>query len=224
MSRQAAEIWQEFQARGKITKEKRELWDAYHSAEAIPDLEDLKEVYHVDFVESFDTIYMVPTLETTVGVKNNYDIKCDMKKPMMSSPELNLEKILIIQILKMFYEGEDSARNVRDLIGRTQILNEFTNFCDQESKQFPNDSLSIEDSEYSPQFIDAIERWNSAETGEPEDANKSTRYGLLTKAINFLKKEEIITENKDAGTIHITEKAQCLVPYILSKSRQSILS
>ena len=75
-------------------------------------------------------IYMVPTQDNDLFLKNNIDYRSDIKAGNdVRTRDLYLLNYLAIYILYIFFKGEGSEALVTDFITKEELIKEFTDHC-----------------------------------------------------------------------------------------------
>ncbi len=232
MNEISAKIFQELQYHGKLKRENKTLWDAHKSNYDIQqEVEMLCNVYNYDLVECFETIYMIPALDATVGIKSNADIKLTAGYQNMSSENLNIMYFIVVFILMEFFSGEDAREPVLTFIIKSELLERFNEFCQNAEREhaeaLAKGNNDLEDDKYSNAFIDICMSWGAKPQKNVEkDADKAlkdrtigNKEGMLNLAITFMKRENLIIDDPIGETIRPSQKCIDLMPYFLSKQR-----
>lgn len=215
MNRNTVEVFHALMKKGWIDRrEDAVMWSFAEDPEVLEELEDFKEVMGIDLFRAGDRLYMIPTQENDLFLKNNVDFRADISTQARSR-ELYMLNYLAIYLIYLFFSGEGRDPRCRDFITKEEFIAQFTSHC----KSVEAAGVEGEDKEkdYSTNFIQLASGWLSKIDG-PEDSTKlDCKYGLVNKLLIKFRKDEIF--DVEDGQIKPTRKMRDLMPYFLRKDR-----
>lgn len=218
MNREALEVFHGLMKRGWIDRrEDPQLWSYAQKADVQEDLEDIKAVMGVDLVRTIERLYLVPTQDNDLFLKNNQDYRRDIRADnSVRNRDLYLMNYLAIYLIYVFFNVESSNQLWRDVISKEEFISLFTDHC----KQVESEELTgAEDTpDYSENFIQLAQGWMSKLDGEPDSQKFDCKYGILNRILAKFKIDEIFDVGDD-GLIRPTRKTKDLMPYFLRKER-----
>ncbi len=218
MNREALEVFHGLMKRGWIDRrEDPQLWSYAQKADVQEDLEDIKAVMGVDLVRTIERLYLVPTQDNDLFLKNNQDYRRDIRADnSVRNRDLYLMNYLAIYLIYVFFNVESSTKLWRDVISKEEFISLFTDHC----KQVESEELTgAEDTpDYSENFIQLAQGWMSKLDGEPDSQKFDCKYGILNRILAKFKIDEIFDVGDD-GLIRPTRKTKDLMPYFLRKER-----
>ena len=104
--------------------------------DARDELDQMGKELGFEIIQAQDRIYMVPTQDNDLFLKNNVDYRSDIKaNNEVKSRDLYLLNYLAIFILFTFFKGEGSDALVRDFITKEELIKEFTEHCENVVKK-----------------------------------------------------------------------------------------
>ena len=167
-----------------------------------------------------DRLYIVPTQENDLFLKNNVDYKRDIKGTNdFRLPDLYLLNYLAVYLLYLMYKGEGENPRCREYIEINDFIKLFNNHC----KEVVNKSKTLDKEElqkiYSENFIQLAENWLAKAEKKIDDIKAfNSKRGFVEKLILKLKADELI-KIENESQIKSTRKLDDLMPYFLRKER-----
>lgn len=218
MNRQTIEVFHGLMKKGWIDRrEDAVLWAGAQETEVWEELEDFKAVMGIDLVRAGDRIYLIPTQENDLFLKNNQDYKRDIRTDnSIRKRDLYLMNYLSIYLIYLFFGGEGSDPQCREFISKEEFISQFTEHCKQVEAMEIVDSGQVPD--YGENFIQLAQNWMSKLDGEPDSQKFDCKYGILNRILAKHKIDEIF-EIGDDTLIRPTRKMKDLIPYFLRKDR-----
>ena len=218
MKRETAEVFHGLMKRGWIDRrEDSVLWSYAQDIDVQEELEDFKAVMGFELIPAGDRLYMVPTQDNDLFLKNNQDYRRDIRADnSVRNRDLYLMNYLSIYLIYVFFNGEGSTPLRRDFISKEEFIAQFTDHCRQTGATELSGSEDTPD--YSENFVQLAQGWMSKLDGDPESQKFDCRYGILNRILSKFKTDEIF-EVGDDGLIRPTRKMKDLMPYFLRKDR-----
>lgn len=218
MNRQTIEVFHGLLKKGWIDRrEDAVLWASAQEVEVQEELEDFKSVMGIDLVRAGDRLYLIPTQDNDLFLKNNQDYRRDIRADnSIRNRDLYLMNYLSIYLIYVFFGGEGSDPQCREFISKEEFISQFTEHCKLvESAEITG---SEEAPDYSENFIQLAQGWMSKLDGESSSQKFDCRYGILNRILTKCKIDEIFDEGDD-DLIRPTRKMKDLMPYFLRKDR-----
>lgn len=215
MNRNTIEVFHALMKKGWIDRrEDAVMWAFAEDPEVLEELEDFKEVMGIDLYRSGDRLYMIPTQDNDLFLKNNVDFRMDISTQARSR-ELYMLNYLAIYLIYLFFSGEGRDPRCRDFITKEELIAQFTNHC----KMAEAAGIEGENKEkdYSANFIQLASGWLSKIDGAEDSTKLDCKYGLVNKLLIKFRKDEIF--DVEDGQIKPTRKMRDLMPYFLRKDR-----
>lgn len=218
MNRKTIEVFHGLMKKGWIDRrEDAVLWAASQDTEVWEELEDFRTVLGIDLVRAGDRIYLIPTQDNDLFLKNNHDYKRDIRADSsIRKRDLYLMNYLSIYLIYLFFGGEGSDPQCREFISKEELISQFTEHCKQVESIEIVSSEDIPD--YGENFIQLAHNWMSKLDGEADSQKFDCKYGILNRILNKYKIDEIFELGDDA-LIRPTRKMKDLIPYFLRKDR-----
>lgn len=219
MNRKTVEVFHSLMKRGWIDRREDSLiWSYAEDTDVMEELEDFKAVLGIDLVPAGDRLYLIPTQENDLFLKNNADFRRDIHDSTVRSRDLYLMNYLAIYLIYLFFSGEGNDPLCRDFISKEDFISQFTQHCNSVAG---SDLTEGEDTpDYSENFIRLAEVWMSKIDGSPDSQKIDTRYGILNRILSKFKTDELFSLDDD-DRIRPTRKLKDLMPYFLRKERIS---
>ena len=216
-------LFHELMKKGWIDRnENALLWNDTGDAHAMDELVLMGQELGFEIVQAQDRIYMIPTQDNDLFLKNNMDYRSDIKASNdIRKRDLYLLNYLAIYILYLFFKGEGNSALVRDFITKEELIENFTEHCQAVTRESVNDEDSAED--YSENFHMLASDWLSKKEGDSSSRKLEDRYGVINKILLKFKADELFIEN-EIGKIVPTKKTKDLMPYVLKKDRVSMIN
>ena len=218
MNNSALKLFHELMKKGWIDRNDNSLmWNLVEDNEARDELDQMGIELGFEIIQAQDRIYMVPTQDNDLFLKNNVDYRADIKATNeVRSRDLYLMNYLAIYILFIFFKGEGVDALTRDFTTKEELIKEFTKHCQDVTR----DDIDKDDKtdDYSENFHMLAEDWLSKKEGEITSKRIDDRYGVVNKILLKFKADELFLED-EGGRIRPTKKAKDLMPYVLRKDR-----
>lgn len=159
MNNSALKLFHELMKKGWIDRNDNSLmWNLVEDNEARDELDQMGIELGFEIIQAQDRIYMVPTQDNDLFLKNNVDYRADIKATNeVRSRDLYLMNYLAIYILFIFFKGEGVDALTRDFTTRKlddELKAEI--ISDQEKKKVHRVAKFEE-------FVSSIEAGDSAE-------------------------------------------------------------
>lgn len=221
MNRETVEVFCALLKRGWIDRRENSLmWSSYDDIEVQEELENFKSVVGFDLFRSGDRVYMIPTQDNDLFLKNNIDYRKDIKATSeVRTRDLYLLNYLAVYLIYLFFNGDGNDPQCRDFITREDFLEKFTVHC----KTVEKDGLDGESKkdDYSDNFVQLAKSWLSKTDGDAASAKYDCKNGILNRILLKFKADELFEEEN--GIIRPTRKTIDLMPYFLRKDRVSAI-
>ena len=218
MNRKTVEVFHALMKKGWIDRrEDPVMWSAADDIEVQEELEDFKSVLGIDLHRAGERLYMIPTQENDLFLKNNMDFRRDIKADnSIRMRDLYLLNYLSIFLIYLFFSGEGSDPLCREFISKEDLVAQFTEHC----KSVENYSLEGDEKEadYSENFLQLATAWLGKIDGDSVSQKFDHRYGIVNRIMNKYKNDELF-DISDDDLIRPTQKLKDLMPYFLRKDR-----
>ena len=215
MNRNTVEVFHALMKKGWIDRrEDAVMWSFAEDPEVLEELEDFKEVMGIDLHRAGDRLYMIPTQENDLFLKNNVDFRADISTQARSR-ELYMLNYLAIYIIYLFFSGEGRDPRCRDFITKEELIAQFTSHCKSVEAAGVEGENKVKD--YSANFIQLASGWLSKIDGAEDSTKLDCKYGIVNKLLIKFRKDEIF--DVEDGQIKPTRKMRDLIPYFLRKDR-----
>ena len=166
------------------------MWNLVEDNEARDELDQMGIELGFEIIQAQDRIYMVPTQDNDLFLKNNVDYRADIKATNeVRSRDLYLMNYLAIYILFIFFKGEGVDALTRDFTTKEELIKEFTKHCQDVTR----DDIDKDDKtdDYSENFHMLAEDWLSKKEGEITSKRIDDRYGVVNKILLKFKADEL---------------------------------
>lgn len=218
MNRKTVEVFHALMKNGWIDRrEDQIIWSYAEDVEIQEELEEFKAVMGIDLFRAGDRLYLIPTQENDLFLKNNVDYRRDIKADnTVRARDLYLMNYLSVYLIYLFFSGEGSDPLCRDFISKEDFVSLFTEHC----KSVEKASLDGDDKErdYSDNFRQLASAWLSKLDGEFTSQKFDNKYGIVNRILNKYKTDELFDVGED-DSIRPTRKLKDLMPYFLRKDR-----
>jgi hypothetical protein len=218
MNRKTVEVFHALMKNGWIDRrEDHIIWSYADDVEIQEELEEFKAVMGIDLFRAGDRLYMIPTQDNDLFLKNNVDYRRDIKADnTVRTRDLYLMNYLSIYLIYLFFNGEGSDPLCREFISKEDFVALFTDHC----KSVEKTSLEGDDKEqdYSDNFRQLASAWLSKLDGELSFQKFDNKYGIVNRILNKYKTDELFDVGDD-DLIRPTRKMKDLMPYFLRKDR-----
>lgn len=221
MNQASLKMYHELMKKGWIDRNNNSLlWNYVEDADARDELDQMGKELGFEILQAQDRIYLVPTQENDLFLKNNVDYRADIKASNdVKSRDLYLMNYLAIYILYLFFKGEGADAQVRDFILKEDLLKEFTEHCNNTTQKGVDGEDKTED--FSENFYMLAQDWLSKKEGDPASRRIEDRYGVINKILLKFRADELFVEAD--GVIRPTKKTKDLMPYVLRKDRVQMI-
>ena len=219
MNRKTVEVFHALMKNGWIDRrEDHIIWSYADDVEIQEELEEFKTVMGIDLFRAGDRLYMIPTQDNDLFLKNNVDYRRDIKADnTVRTRDLYLMNYLSIYLIYLFFNGEGSDPLCREFISKEDFVALFTEHC----KSVEKTSLEGDDKEqdYSDNFRQLASAWlGKLGNGDPTSQRFDNKYGIVNRILNKYKADELFDVGED-DLIRPTRKMKDLMPYFLRKDR-----
>ena len=218
MNRKTVEVFHALMKNGWIDRrEDHIVWSYADDVEVQEELEEFKAVMGIDLFRAGDRLYMIPTQDNDLFLKNNVDYRRDIKADnTVRTRDLYLMNYLSIYLIYLFFNGEGSDPLCREFISKEDFVALFTEHC----KGVEKTSLEGDEKEqdYSENFRQLASAWLSKLDGEVGSQKFDNKYGIVNRILNKHKADELFDVGED-DLIRPTRKMKDLMPYFLRKDR-----
>ena len=223
MNKSALKLYHELMKKGWIDRDDNSvLWSFVEDPEARDELDQMGAELGFEIVPAQNRIYMVPTQDNDLFLKNNIDYRSDIKAGNdVRTRDLYLLNYLAIYILYTFFKGEGPEALVRDFITKEELIKEFTDHCLSVTQKGVDGEDKAED--FSESFYMLAEDWLGKKEGDPASRKVDDRYGVVNKIILKLRADDLFVEGDD-GRVAPTKKTKDLMPYVLRKERVQVIN
>ena len=223
MNKSALKLYHELMKKGWIDRDDNSvLWSFVEDPEARDELDQMGAELGFEIVPAQNRIYMVPTQDNDLFLKNNIDYRSDiMAGNDVRTRDLYLLNYLAIYILYTFFKGEGPEALVRDFITKEELIKEFTEHCLSVTQKGVDGEDKAED--FSESFYMLAEDWLGKKEGDPASRRVDDRYGVVNKIILKLRADDLFVEGDD-GRVAPTKKTKDLMPYVLRKERVQVIN
>ena len=223
MNKSALKLYHELMKKGWIDRDDNSiLWGFVEDPEARDELDQMGAELGFEIMPAQNRIYMVPTQDNDLFLKNNIDYRSDIKAGNdVRTRDLYLLNYLAIYILYTFFKGEGPEALVRDFITKEELIKEFTDHCLSVTQKGVDGEDKAED--FSESFYMLAEDWLGKKEGDPASRKVDDRYGVVNKIILKLRADDLFVEGDD-GRVAPTKKTKDLMPYVLRKERVQVIN
>ena len=223
MNKNALKLYHELMKKGWIDRDENSvLWSFVEDPEARDELDQMGAELGFEIMPAQNRIYMVPTQDNDLFLKNNIDYRSDIKAGNdVRTRDLYLLNYLAIYILYIFFKGEGSEALVIDFITKEELIKEFTDHCLSVTQKGVDGEDKAED--FSESFYMLAEDWLGKKEGDPTSRRVDDRYGVVNKIILKLRADDLFVEGDD-GRVAPTKKTKDLMPYVLRKERVQVIN
>lgn len=217
MKKQTVEVFHALMKRGRIDRsENVDVWRIYENPDVQEELETMKDGLGFELIRSGDRVYLVPTQDNDLFLKNNVDFRKDISaNNEVRTRDLYLMNYFSIYLLYLFYHGEGTDPRCREFISREDAVREFSDHCRACLKGAEN----AERKDYSDNFLQLANTWLSKTDGAADSMKFGERYGILNRLLVKFNAEHDDLFYMESGNIHPSRKLDNLMPYFLRKER-----
>lgn len=215
-------LFHEMMKKGWIDRnENTLLWNHAEEPAVRDELDQMGKELGFDIVPAQDRIYLVPTQDNDLFLKNNVDFRSDVNASEARNRDLYLLNYLAIYLLFLFFKGEGNDAQVRDFITKEEWIREFTDHCQTVTREGVGDEDKSDD--YSDNFLMLAEDWLSKKEGSEISRKLEDRYGIVNRILSKFRADDLFVES-EGGKITPTKKTKDLMPYVLRKDRVQMIN
>lgn len=217
MKKQTVDVFHALMKKGWIDRsENADIWRYYEDTDVQEEMETMKDGLGFELIRSGDRIYLVPTQDNDLFLKNNVDFRKDISaNNEVRTRDLYLMNYFSIYLIYLFYHGEGSDPKCREFISREDVVKEFSDHC----RACIKGADSAEQTDYSDNFIQLANAWLSKTDGAIESLKFNERYGILNRLLIKFNAEHDDLFYLESGNIRPSRKLDNLMPYFLRKDR-----
>ena len=217
MKRQTAEVFHALMKKGWIDRsENIDIWRYYEDPEVLEELETMKEELAFELIRSVDRVYLVPSQDNDLFLKNNVDFRKDISaNNEVRTRDLYLMNYFSMYLLYLFYHGEGTDPKCREFISKEDAIREFSDHC----RACVKGAEAAEQTDYSDNFLQLAHSWLSRTDGAADSMKFGERYGILNRLLVKFNAEHDDLFYLESGNIRPSRKLDNLMPYFLRKDR-----
>ena len=223
MNKNALKLFHELLKKGWVDRDEHSvLWSLVEEAQTRDELDQMGTELGFEIVPAQNRIYIVPTQDNDLFLKNNVDYRSDIKATSdVRARDLYLLNYLAVYILYLFFKGEGAEALVRDFITKEEIIKEFTEHCRGVTQKGIDGDNKTES--FSENFYMLAEDWLGKKEGDPGSRRIEDRYGIVNKILLKFRADDLFVEYDD-GRLKPTKKTTDLMPYVLRKERVQMIN
>ena len=217
MKKQTVDVFHTLMKKGWIDRsEHADAWKYYEDPEVQEELETMKDGLEFDLIRSGDRIYLIPTQDNDLFLKNNIDFRKDISaNNEVRTRDLYLMNYFSVYLLYLFYHGEGTDPRCRAFISRADAIKAFSEHC----RACVKGAESVEQTDYSDNFLQLANTWLSKIDGAPDSMKFGERYGILNRLLIKFNAEHDDLFYLESGNLRPSRKLDDLMPYFLRKDR-----
>ena len=216
MNRKTVEVFHALMKNGWIDRrEDHIIWSYADDVEIQEELEEFKAVMGIDLFRAGDRLYMIPTQDNDLFLKNNVDYREDIKTEARTR-DLYLLNYVSIYLIFMFFNGEGNDPLSREFLKKEDFIANFNKHCSAVEKS--NITGDEKEKDYSDNFIQLAKVWLQKSEGDVTSKKLEHKYGVLNRILIKHEKDELFSVGED-DLIRPTRKMKDLMPYFLRKDR-----
>lgn len=218
MNSKTVEVFHALMKKGWIDRnEDRIVWEYSEDVEVQEELETFKSVMEIETIRVGNRLYMIPTQDNDLFLKNNIDYRRDIKADnTVRTRDLYLMNYISIYLIFLFFNGEGSDSLCREFLSKEDFISLFTEHCKTvETTHFEGEET---EQEYSDNFRQLASAWLSKLDGDINSQKFDNKYGIINRILNKYKIDELFDISED-NLIRPTRKMKDLMPYFLRKER-----
>lgn len=219
MKKQTAAVFHALMKKGWVDRaENAEMWRYYEDPDVQEEMEVLQDGLGFALIRSGDRIYLVPTQENDLFLKNNVDFRKDISADKeIGRNDIYLMNYFSIYLLYMFYHGEGTDPKCREFISCEDAVQEFSEHC----RACIQGGENAGQTDYSDNFLQLAHTWLSKTDGDRDSRKFKEKYGILNRLLVKFNAEHDDLFYVEAGNIRPSRKLDDLMPYFLRKERIS---
>ncbi len=218
MKKQTVELFHVLMQKGWIERgDNTDVWKYYEDPDVQEEMEVMEEGLGFVVIRSGDRIYLVPTQDNDLFLKNNVDFRKDISADKeVRTRDIYLMNYFSIYLIYLFYHGEDADPKCREFISKEDAISAFSEHCRGCVAGAEN---GAEQTDCSENFIKLANAWLSKTDGPSESRKFSERYGILNRILIKFNREHDDLFYEESCNIRPTRKLDDLMPYFLRKDR-----
>jgi len=179
MNKKTITVFHALMKKGWIERQAdHEVWNYSMDSEVVDELELFQEELGFELHRIRDRLYMIPTQDNDLFLKNNDDFKKDVGGNEIRNRDIYLMNFMAIYLLYLFFNSEISGKQIRILISEEDYISELNNYFSRYEK---NDNASSEMLDYSESFLTLCNDWLTKTEGEYDNRKMTTKYGMVNK-------------------------------------------
>ena len=216
MNRKSLMVFHALMKKGWIERQAdHEVWEYSMDPDIIDELVIFQEELGFELQRIRDRLYMIPTQDNDLFLKNNEDFRKDVGGNEVRNRDIYLMNFMAVYLLYLFFNSEVSGNQIRTLISIEDYISELNNYFSRYEKS----DESIEDMhDYSESFQLLCNDWLTKIEGDLDNRKITTKFGIVNKLMVKLKADDVFSID-DNGIIKPTQKCKDLMPYFLKKDR-----
>ena len=217
MKKQTVEVFHVLMKKGCIDRsENTDVWRYYEDPDVQEELETMKDGLGFELVRSGNRVYLVPTQDNDLFLKNNVDFKRDISAGSEArARDLYLMNYFSVYLLYIFYHGDGTNPGSRDFISKEDAIKEFSDHC----RACVKGADDAQQTDYSDNFLQLANTWLSKTDGAADSMRLGERYGVLNRLLVKFNAEHDDLFFMESGNIHPSRKLDDVMPYFLRKDR-----
>jgi len=218
MKQHTVEVFHALMKKGWVDRtENAEIWRYCEDPDVQEELETLKEGLAFEIIRSGDRIYLVPTQDNDLFLKNNVDFRKDISASSeVRTRDIYLMNYFSVYLIYLFYHAEGGDPKCREFISREDTIREFSEHCRACVK---GAGSAAEETDYSDNFLQLANAWLSKTDGARDSKKFDERYGILNRLLIKFNREHDDLFYLESENIRPTRKLDDLMPYFLRKDR-----
>lgn len=216
MNTDVLKVFHELMKKGWIGRsEHPSVWALAREEEVLNGLEEMGRELDFEIVPAGDRLYMVPTIDNDLFLKNNADYRTDIGTYEARRNDLFLMNYLAVFILFSFFRGEGADAQVLNFALKENLISDFSDHCRTIAAE------GVEGEELAEGYSDNMKAlandWLGKREGAPDSRKLEDRYGILNRLLGKFRSDDLFEEEN--GQIRPTKKLKDLMPYVLRKQR-----
>ena len=216
MNRKTLAVFHALMKKGWIDRQAdHAVWGYSMEPDVVEELEILGAELEFELHRVRDRLYMVPTQDNDLFLKNNEDFKKDIGGNEVKNRDIYLMNFIAIYLLYLFFHSEISGNLCRSIISEEDFISELNQYFSAYEK---SDKTSGGFQDYSENFNLLCNDWLTKTEGDFESRKLNTKYGIVNKLLVKLKADDIFIKDEN-NIIRPTQKCKDLMPYFLKKDR-----
>lgn len=216
MNRKTLAVFHALMKKGWIDRQSdHAVWGYSTETDVAEELEIFGSELEFELHRVRDRLYMVPTQDNDLFLKNNEDFKKDIGGNEVKNRDIFLMNFIAVYLLYLFFNSEISGSLCRSMIPEEDFVSELNKYFGMYEK---SDKASDDFQNYSENFSLLCNDWLSKTTGDIENRKLNTKYGVVNKLLVKLKADDIFIKDEN-NIIKPTQKCKDLMPYFLKKDR-----